>query len=144
MASPGEKTLRITPNPPPTLRDIAAMRRKGDVFSPADPADKARRPAAPVQPTTSVDLLVLLAAEGDEVERRRRMADRAERGLAMLEALDAEAQSGADTDQSLQELAVWAQGMERPQDPDLARLLEAIELRALVELAKHERDADAQ
>jgi hypothetical protein len=136
--------LRITPSPPPTLREIAARRRPGDVFAPAGTSEASRMPVPPVQPSTSVELLVMLASGEDEVERRRRMAEPAERGLAALEALDAEVRTGETNPQSLQRLAAWASEAERPDDPELCRLLKEIELRALVELAKQERDAGGE
>jgi hypothetical protein len=135
--------VRISPNPPPSLRDLAALRAKSGTFSPADPAAAAQAAPAPAQPVTSVDMLVILAAEG-EAERRRRMAAQAEQGLAALEGLQAEIEGGEPSAAKLQELAAWTQSVDRPDDPQLAQILEEIELRALVELAKHDRDADGQ
>ncbi len=135
--------MRISPNPPPSLRDLAALKRKSGVFSPADPAAAAQAAPAPAQPATSVDMLVLLASQG-EAERRRRMSAPAEQGLAALEGLQAEIEGGQPNAAKLQELAAWTQSLDRPDDPQLAQILKAIELRALVELAKHDRDADGQ
>ncbi len=135
--------MRISPNPPPSLRDLAALKAKSGVFSPAGPAAAAQAAPAPAQPATSVDMLVLLAAEG-EAERRRRMAAQAEHGLAALEDLQAEIEGGQPNPAKLQELAAWTESLDRPHDPQLAQILEAIELRALVELAKYDRNADGQ
>lgn len=135
--------MRISPNPPPSLRDLAALRAKSGPFSPAEPAAAAQAAPAPAQPATSVDMLVLLASEG-EADRRRRIAAQAEHGLAALERLQAEIEAGEPSADKLQELASWTQNLHRPEDPQLAQILEAIELRALVELAKHERDADGE
>ncbi len=135
--------MRISPNPPPSLRGLAAQRAKSGPFSPAEPAAAEQAAPAPAHPPTSVDMLVILASEG-EADRRRRMAAQAEHGLAALEELQAEIEAGEPSAAKLQELASWTRGLQRPDDPQLAQILDAIELRALVELAKHDRDADEQ
>lgn len=113
--------------------------RAGEARFAPDQAATRSAGAGPAQPVTSVDMLVALAAVDDGAERRRRHAAEAERGLDALEALDAELAAGGASEARLEEIATWAAGLSTPDDPALARLQKEIELRALVELAKHRR-----
>ena len=136
--------MRISTNPPRPPRDIAALRAKRADFSPVQSAHPRQPAPAAAPPATSIDMLVVLAANEGEGERRRRLAADAERGLAALEALEAEVETGGPRPERLQELASWAQDLARPDDPQLAHILDAIHLRALVELAKQERGESSE
>lgn len=95
--------------------------------------------AAPVTPVQSVEMLVALAAVDPERERRRRMAQQAEEGLDELERLHQEMVQGEPSSQRLAALKTWAKSIGKPDDAQLAQLIQDIELRVLVELAKLER-----
>ena len=89
-------------------------------------------------PATSVEMLVALASVDPVVERRRKMATDAERGLALLERLHQEAMDGEILPERLAQLSEWAASFTLPADPALARVAQDIELRVRVELAKHD------
>ena len=95
--------------------------------------------AAPVAPVQSVEMLVALAAVDPERERRRRMAEKAEEGLDHLEQLHREQTAGTPSVERLAALKAWANSIGKPDDQALAQLIQDIELRVLVELAKLER-----
>jgi hypothetical protein len=90
------------------------------------------------QPMPSVAMLVTLAAADPAVERRRKQAQDAERGLDRLDRLHRELVAGAPSVERLRELAEWSQGFEVPDEPALAAILAEIDLRVRVELAKHD------
>lgn len=109
----------------------------GQVPDPA--ADSAVRTGAAVpHPATSVQMLVALAAIDPAVERRRKQAVEAERGLTLLDQLDRAVAQGAPADEALTALAGWTQTFTLPDDPQLAEIARAVELRVRVELAKHD------
>ena len=102
----------------------------------------APRPAGSAPPPLqggTVEMLVALAVE-EERERRRKLAAAADKGLLALEALHEELLTGDPGAERLRDLLSWADGLAPTQEPVLAELLSAIELRARVELAKWERD----
>lgn len=136
--------MRIPPNAPPIAPP--AVRRASSAGAAAKSGGAAvTEPAAPPSaspvssPTASVATLVALAAIDDERERRRRSAEQAEAGLEILEALDAELAAGEPSEDRLREIASWSASVAAPQDPQLASILADIDLRAQIELAKHER-----
>ena len=96
--------------------------------------------AAPAQqqpsPATSVQMLVALAAAEPTKERRRKLAEQADRGLSLLERLHAQMVAGAPEPEKVQELLDWAKTFEVPDEPELAALANEIEVRVKVELAK--------
>ncbi|WP_169715646.1 flagellar assembly protein FliX [Sphingomonas mucosissima] len=91
-----------------------------------------------VVPTTSVQMLVQLAAADPSVERRRKMAENAGRGLALLDRFDVETRVRPAAVEPLDALRDWLETFEMPDDPELAAVMQEIELRVKVELAKHE------
>lgn len=93
----------------------------------------------PAQSQTSVAMLVAIAA-ADPEERRRRVAAAAAKGLTALERLHEELRVGRPGVVRLREIATWMDNHESPVDRDGAALLNEVELRVLVELAKAERD----
>lgn len=94
-------------------------------------------------PAQSVQMLVTLAAATapPELERRRRLAQKAQKGLDALEMLQAALVVGVGSAAPARELRNWLEE-ERPQpeDPELARIMDEIDLRIQVELAKRERE----
>lgn len=95
--------------------------------------------AAPPMP--SVQMLVALAAGDPGVERRRRQAADAERGLNALDRLHTELLSGTPSVARLREIAEWSQSFAMPDDAVLRGILSEIDLRVRVELAKFDVEA---
>ena len=93
-------------------------------------------PTAPAMP--SVEMLVTLAMNEAPIERRRRIARDASRGLDMLERLHQELLVGVAAPTRLREIVEWAQTTEQPEDPVLAQIFHDIDVRVRVELAKHD------
>lgn len=91
---------------------------------------------ATAHPTTSVAMLVTLAANDPQVERRRKLAVDAERGVAALDKLHKELVAGKPSVERLQEIVEWSENLEQSDDPVLAQILSDIDLRVRVELAK--------
>jgi hypothetical protein len=92
-------------------------------------------------PTPSVAMLVTLAAADPAIERRRKEAKQAERGIEALDRLHKELVAGTPAPERLREIAEWSQTFETADDPVLASLLSDIDLRVRVELAKHDIQA---
>lgn len=88
------------------------------------------------QPVPSVAMLVTLAAADPSIERRRKQAIDAERGIDMLDKLHKELASGTPSVERLREVVEWSENFEASDDPVLAGILSDIELRVRVELAK--------
>ena len=136
--------MRIAGLPPAMTQGLlAALGKAGDAFKVASAAgDKQAAAILPhqvppaTQPATSVQMLVALAAAEPVVERRRKMAVAADRGLSLLERLHTELVAGAPAPERLQELVEWSESFEAPQDPQLAAIAREIEVRVRVELAK--------
>ena len=130
--------MRITGLPPIRPGDLRPSKASRARFSvPADSAEASATGA--LQALTSVDMLLAIAAVDDEAERRRQMAAQAQAGLDALEALDA-ADDEETRRESARTLAEWAGDLTAPDNPELARIQRQIELRALVEIAKSERE----
>lgn len=115
----------------------------GEGFRIAGPAPTA--PAAGVAPTSglsgvmSVDALVALQDVGGPLERRRRAVGRAGRILDMLERVKLSMLEGGATEADLQQLArAVREQREGTDEADLEGVLDEIETRAAVELAKLE------
>ncbi len=96
-------------------------------------------PGAPPMP--SVQMLVALAAGDPGIERRRKQAVDAERGLDALDRLHREVLAGTPSVARLQEIAEWSHGFTNPDDPVLKDILSEIDLRVRVELAKFDVEA---
>ena len=94
------------------------------------------RPVANLAPTTSIDALLALQAVVDPIARRRKLVRRGKQLVDALEGLRADLLAGNLSDGRLNQLmAVMSQARDRG-DPGLDSLLDDIELRARVELAK--------
>jgi hypothetical protein len=122
---------------------IAVLPKTLPVFPMAEEdAKRAQAPPAPASaPATSVQMLVMLGAVASGVERRRRMARDAERGLDTLDRLNAELLSGTAAPSRLREIAAWSANLDMPDDPVLASIQSEIDLRVRVELAKFDIEA---
>lgn len=94
------------------------------------------RSAAPVAPATSLDALLALQAVEDPLQRRRRLVRRGRDLIDTLEALRQEVLFGKVSPARLDQLVgVLATARERG-EPGLDGLIDDIELRVRVELAK--------
>lgn len=124
------------------LQAMLATPSKRAEAAPFQPGAAAAPPAAQPavsNPVQSVQMLVALAAAGNEPERRRIAAEQAEQGLDELSKLHRELIAGVASAQRLRALRDWTRKRTRPDDPKLAGLMDDVELRILVELAKQER-----
>ena len=130
--------MRITGLAAPLQTLLLASLPKAAAFAAAKPPVQDAAPATPLAQPVSVEMLVTLAAAESPIDRRRRAANQADRGLHALERLDAEQAAGLPAIERLREVAAWSETLETPQDPALAALLQEIELRVRVELAKHD------
>ena len=88
------------------------------------------------QPVPSVAMLVMLAATDPAIERRRKQAVDAERGLDALDRLHKELATGTPSVERLREIVEWSENFEASDNPVLAGILSDIDLRVRVELAK--------
>lgn len=84
----------------------------------------------------SVAMLVTLAAADPSIERRRKQAIDAERGVEMLDTLHRELVAGVVSPAKLEAIIEWSETFQHSDDPALAAILSDIELRVRVELAK--------
>ncbi|MBB5710754.1 flagellar assembly protein FliX [Sphingomonas xinjiangensis] len=92
-------------------------------------------------PVPNVAMLVTLAAADPMMDRRRRLAAQAERGVEMLDHLHKEVLVGVPSVERLREIAQWSQTLDTPDEPVLAQILADIDLRVRVELAKYDVEA---
>ncbi len=94
------------------------------------------RPTAAAGPTTSIDALLALQAVDDPLQKRRKLIRRGTQLIDALEGLKADLLAGQMSEGRLNQLmAVMSQARERA-EPGLNAVLDDIELRARVELAK--------
>jgi hypothetical protein len=94
------------------------------------------RPATTVAPATSLDALLALQAVEDPLLKKKKLVRRGTQLLDTLEDMKADLLSGRVSESSLNQLmAVLGQARDKA-DPRLDALLDDIELRARVELAK--------
>jgi hypothetical protein len=113
------------------LSALSALPRIGTP-APREPGLPPTPQSTPAPLSPSVGLLVAIAA-AEPQERRRRSTAAADAGLTALEKLH----QGGPT--QLAAVAAWAADHPQPEDSEAAALLRDVELRVLVELAKHER-----
>lgn len=126
---------------------LAALPKAAESFS-VTREDKApaAAPLAPQQanvtvPVPNVAMLVTLAAADPMMDRRRRLAAQAERGVEALDHLHKEVLVGVPSVERLREIAQWSQTLDTPDEPVLAQILAEIDLRVRVELAKYDVEA---
>jgi hypothetical protein len=97
--------------------------------------------AAPVTPLTSLDAVLAAQAVGDPAERARQAIRHGEDVLDELETLRLALIDGRVPEDVLRGLGARLEARRaRADDPRIEQLIEEIELRAAVELAKLERD----
>ncbi|MDT8757071.1 flagellar assembly protein FliX [Sphingomonas psychrotolerans] len=133
--------MRIDNLTPLMARSLLAALPK---VAPGFPIAEEQVPARPTpmqgpgtnQPVPSVAMLVTLAAADPAIERRRKQAVHAERGLDALDRLRKELATGTPSVERLREIVEWSENFETSEDPVLAGILSDIELRVRVELAK--------
>lgn len=130
--------MRITANPALVANLLLTALPKAAEFAMAEKVPVPTSPVTPVAQPVSVEMLVTLATVEPTIERRRRIAADADRGLRALERLDQALAAGLPPVERLEEVAAWAAGQHAPQDPELAAIFKDIELRVRIELAKHE------
>ena len=118
-------------------RPTSARSAAGGVFELGQGAPASQsRPAATIAATTGIDALLALQAVEDPLLRRRKLVRRGTQLLDALEGMKADLLAGTMSEGRLNQLmAVMSQARENS-DPELDSLLDEIELRARVELAK--------
>lgn len=137
----------------PLLQSMLADPRTRDGFAlPAAIAAAATAEAPPSTPppvvptsATSVQMMVALAAVDPVAERRRRIAEDADRGLTLLERLRDDLAHGTAPPERVRELATWVESFAVPDDaavtPEFAQIARDLEVRVRVELAKLDLNA---
>ncbi|MDG2534017.1 flagellar assembly protein FliX [Sphingomonas sp. HITSZ_GF] len=136
--------MRIENLQAPLLRSLmAALPKAASGFSVGEGEAPAARAPLPQQGTNaaqplnpSVAMLVTLAAADPAIERRRKQAVDAQRGLDQLEGLHRELVAGVVSPARLQAIVEWSETFEASEDPTLAAILADIDVRVRVELAK--------
>jgi len=132
------ETLRITGLAPPIQKLLLTALPKVTAFAVAETSTPPTAPAAQGAQPVSVQMLVTLATIEPAIDRRRRIAADADRGLRALERLEATLSAGLPPLERLREVAAWSAEQRTPQDPELAAIFQDIELRVRIELAKHD------
>ncbi len=115
-------------------------------FAPSAPAPTARTAAVsgPTPPPSIAALMALQGIDGDVTQapaRRRRQMERAGKTLDLLDRLTIGLLEGRAPGGLRADLAALRTGLEHTGDPGLDDLLLEVDIRAAVELAKLERDA---
>jgi len=115
----------------------AASRAGGELFAPEGATQAmAAAPAGPIATTAAIDALLALQAAGDTLGAKRKVVRRGKALLDTLEEMQSDLLLGRVSEGRLNQLlALIGQARERTA-PGLDSLLEDIELRARVELAK--------
>lgn len=118
-------------------RPSAGRSQPGGVFELGQGSEAPQsRPVANVAASTSLDALLALQAVEDPLLKKRKTVRRGTQLLDALDALKTDLLAGQMSEGRLNQLmAVMSQAREKS-DPGLDRLLDDIELRARVELAK--------
>lgn len=132
--------MRIDANNRPTGvagRGAAGKAGSGPAFVPAGGEGGARvASAAPVAPTAGLDSILALQMVGTSTEGRRRALRRGSNLLDTLEAIKADVLLGHVSAERLDVLMHELGAMREKIEPGLDNVLDDIELRARVELAK--------
>lgn len=115
----------------------------GRAFSPAGNEAPARSSAAtPVAPAAGLDAILALQAVGTSTEGRRKAVKRARGLLDMLEDIKADLLIGNVSADRLDALVSQLSGLRERGAPDLEAVIDEIDLRVRVELAKFGRYPD--
>lgn len=118
-------------------RSAAGRAGSAPAFVPAGEHGASRiASTAPVAATTGLDAILALQAVGDFREGRRRAVRRGSDLLDLLEGLKADLLVGRMGPDQLDMLVAQLNGMRERVDPGLDAIIDDIELRVLVELAK--------
>ncbi len=119
----------------------AASRAASVPFQPAPPPPSmTAAPAMGTGPVGSVAMLVTLAAVEPTADRRAEQMRSAAVGLDALAGLHRDLVAGPTVTQRLSGLREWARRRQRGADTELDALLDEVELRILVELARRGED----
>ncbi|WP_394998423.1 flagellar assembly protein FliX [Sphingomonas sp.] len=120
----------------------AASRAASVPFQPAPPPPPSMTaaPAMGAGPVASVAMLVTLAAAEPTADRRAEQMRSAAVGLDALAGLHRDLVAGPTVTQRLSGLREWARRRQRGADTELDALLDEVELRILVELARRGED----
>lgn len=119
----------------------AASRAASVPFQPAPPPPPmTAAPAMGAGPVASVAMLVTLAAVEPTADRRAEQMRSAAVGLDALAGLHRDLVAGPTVTQRLSGLREWARRRQRGADTELDALLDEVELRILVELARRGED----
>ncbi len=119
----------------------AASRAASVPFQPAPPPPSmTAAPAMGAGPVGSVAMLVTLAAVEPTADRRAEQMRSAAVGLDALAGLHRDLVAGPTVTQRLSGLREWARRRQRGADTELDALLDEVELRILVELARRGED----
>ena len=102
-------------------------------------AQAAQSPVANL-PIANVQMLVTMAVDGANAERRKQARDTS-KGLDKLEDFHRAVLKGEATPGQLQAIADWVAQSEVPSDPKLAAIFRDIDVRVRVELAKYDVQA---
>lgn len=135
--------MRIENLQAPLLRSLmAALPKAASGFSVGEGEGVAARAPLPQGTNAaqalnpSVAMLVTLAAADPMIERRRKQAVDAQRGIDMLDGLHRELVAGVVSPERLQAIVEWSESFQASEDPTLAAILADIDVRVRVELAK--------
>lgn len=121
-------------------RSTVAKAGGGAVFVPKGQDDVARTSqAAPVSPVMGVGSILALQGVGDFSESRRRAVKRGNALLDLLEGIKADLLLGSVSPARLDAISEQLSTLRDRVDPELDAVLDEIELRVLVELAKSGR-----
>lgn len=124
----------------PAYRGVQVRAGDAGVFSAGGPAPEANAPAAgPLAPMTGIDVLLALQAVEDPRFAKRKAVRRGRSLLDALEDIRVDLLLGQVSEERLgQLLTMLSQARERS-EPELDAVIDDIELRVRVELAKHGR-----
>lgn len=118
-------------------RPAAGRSGGGPAFVPAGEHGASRiANTTPVAPTAGLDAILALQAVGDFSESRRRAIKRGTTLLDLLEDMKADLLVGRLAPQQLDALSGQLAGLRERAEPQLDAIIDDIELRVLVELAK--------
>lgn len=97
------------------------------------------RPVAGVASMVGIDALLALQAIEDPLAKRRKLVRRGTQLIDTLEQMKTDLLTGRISESSLNQLMALVQQAREKSDPELDALVDEIELRARVELAKNGR-----
>jgi len=118
-------------------RSATGKAGNGPAFVPAGEQGAPRvSTTAPVAPTAGLDAILALQGSGDFSESRRKAVRKGTELLDLLEEMKADLLIGRIAPQRLDTMARQVRNLRERVEPDLDAVLDDIELRVLVELAK--------